>query len=140
MKIAIEMFVSIIFLTILILISTQLISAQLQIRNAKVFHLNVVKQIEASNYNAVTLDEMKKKAHLHGYSIEAEINRINKAKCNKCNSVWDVSSGRSHCLNCESQDVIYTYTQYRGTINMSYDIELPTLSIEEKGFVSAVIR
>lgn len=140
MKIVIETFVTIFFITLTVFIATQVISSQIQVNNAKEFHYNAMKGIEDSGLDDTAISSFKAQALNLGYTLNVDISGVEVIRCNDCNSTFSVSSNSTICGNCGSSDVYLESGNKRGLVSLLYDVEVPLLNILESGRVEGYVR
>lgn len=140
MKIVVETFVTIFFITLTVFIATQVISSQIQVNNAKEFHYNAMKGIEDSGLDSEVVAEFITKARTLGYDMVVDINGDDVMRCNNCNTTFDTSSGVISCGNCGSNKIYLEDGNKRGLVTLTYDVEVPLLGITENGRVEGYVR
>lgn len=70
MKGAIETFIGIIIITLMVVLSTSYITASLNTRHAQNYHSAMISEIEASNFSDVVIQECIEKAKANGFVKE----------------------------------------------------------------------
>lgn len=140
MKIVIETFVTIFFITLTVFIATQVISSQIQVNNAKEFHYNAMKGMEDSGLDSAVVSEFITTASTLGYNMDVDINGHDVMRCNNCNTTFDVSSGVVVCGNCGSNKIFLEDGNKRGLVTLIYNVEIPLLGITESGRVEGYVR
>ena len=140
MKIVIETFVTIFFITLAVFVGTQIIGSQLQISNAKEFHNNVIKGVEDSGFDVQTIKEFKKKAGNLGYKLEVDISGEDSIRCSDCNSSFKVEESLASCKNCKSMALYVEDGNRRGLVSLTYDIVIPLLNIKQQGTQEGYVR
>lgn len=139
MKIIIETFVTVIFVTLSVLLTTQLIESQLAISAAKNFHTNVVQVVEESNFNESVIEECMIRALDEGYTLEVVLDYTETMQCLSCNSLWE-SNEEINCVTCGSQSIYTVSNKKQGQIILTYGVNLVLLDIEREGMIVANAR
>ncbi|MFI3173045.1 MAG: hypothetical protein R3Y58_11865 [Eubacteriales bacterium] len=139
MKIVIETFVTVVFLTIMVLIASQLIGTEIQISTAKEFHANVVQLLEESDFNTTIIETCTTKAQELGYELDIVVQKESKLQCASCNTQWNLGEG-TICPTCSSSNIITNYVCHEGAVDMRYVVSLPLLGIEKTGSFESYAR
>lgn len=88
MKSAIETFVGIILIVLMVVIATCYITASIDTRQAQNFHSSVVTEIEASHFASSVIDELEQKAHDNGFTmIDGSGNKVSGLTVNVMSSM-----------------------------------------------------
>lgn len=140
MKIVIETFVTIFFITLTVFIASQIISSQIQVNNAKEFHYNAMKGMEDSGLDSAVVAEFIAMASTLGYIMAVDIDGDDVMRCKNCNTTFSVSSGVVVCGNCSSNKIFLEDGNRRGLVTLTYDVEVPLLGITENGRVEGYVR
>lgn len=139
MKIIIETFVTIIFLTIVVMLTTQIIGSQVSINNANSFHLNAVQAIEESNFDTAVITAYQAKAEEWGYELEVIVNHQVEKQCASCNYSWE-DEEELQCPICGSSNLYMNYISRGGEVILNYKVEVAILGIAEDGKLEAYAR
>lgn len=140
MKIVIETFVTIFFITLTVFIATQVISSQIQVNNAKEFHYNAMKGMEDSGLDTAVITELVNQGIDLGYEMNVDISGEDIMRCKSCNSSFDLDSGVLACGNCGSNKVFLEDGNQRGLVTLIYDVEVPLLGITQNGRIEGYVR
>ncbi len=133
MKVVIETFVTLFFLTIFVFVASQLISLQIQVEAANQYHLDVVKQIENSHFNQSVLSKCKEEAKQNDYQLTVLLGEKEELQCLDCNYRWQLTNDTLQCPLCRSKDVKVSNEQQQGTVTLVYQVEAPLLGIKKQG-------
>ncbi len=139
MKMIIETFVTIIFLSIAVVLTTQVIGSQISINQANDFHVNAVQVIEESNFDSGVIEKCKEEAEALGYTLTVNVYQEARTQCAECNHIWG-SETEGQCEICGST---YTFTNYLssgGIVTLDYGVELAMLGISKVGYLEANAR
>lgn len=139
MKIIIETFVTIIFFTIVVVLTTQIIGSQITISNANSFHLNAVQAIEESDFNENIIATYISKGEELGYELEVNIANQVVKQCTSCNYSWEYDD-TTRCPICGSSNLYTNYVSRGGEVILDYIVEVAVLGIVEEGQLEAYVR
>ena len=156
MKQIVETFVTIMLITVIVIVASQIIMVQVQISKAKELHATSIAQIEASNFNKETIAEIKEDltnnadSNFDLFNEDGEGNdgkevlmvtevTTPQKKCDNCMSVFsDVASSR--CPSCGTGN-LYTYKSDRyAIIELNYTVQIPLLKIQQDGVLTGYAR
>ncbi|MFI3208297.1 MAG: hypothetical protein R3Y40_04110 [Eubacteriales bacterium] len=138
MKLIIETFVTIIFLTMAVFLATQIIGSQITINGANDFHVNVVQEIEESNFSESVIEACKAEAEELGYTLSVAIDSTSMYQCASCNNIWE--EDQEVCPLCGSEYTYINYTSHKGEVVLDYTVELAVLGVCQEGRLEANIR
>lgn len=139
MKAIIEMFVTVVFLSLMVVIASQVIGSQLVINSAHTFHTNAVQKIEESDFDSGVIATCIQEAADKGYVLTVTYDRTNVIECTNCNSQWNIGEGVT-CSNCGSSNVVTNYENTSGEVKLTYDVEIALLGISESGTLQSNAR
>lgn len=139
MKLIIETFVTVIFLSLTVIIAAQIISSQVAINGATTFHTNAVQVIEESNFDNTVIAMCKEEAIANGYVLDVSVEKETKLVCSACNTMWEVSE-TIICPTCESTSSYVKQVTSEGLISLTYDVSVPILGIEKEGTLQSNAR
>lgn len=139
MKMIIETFVTIIFLSIAVILVAQVIESQITINQANDFHMNAVQVIEESNFNSEVIQACITEAELLGYTLNVSVNQESVSRCTSCNSTWDLQEN-TECPVCGNTSAYMDYISNDGIVTLDYIVELPMLGISQEGTLEANAR
>ncbi len=133
MKVVIETFVTLFFLTIFVFVASQLISLQIQVEAANQYHLDVVKQIENSHFNQSVLRKCREEAKQNDYELTVLVEEQEDLQCLDCNYKWQLKNNELQCPLCKSKNVQVSTNQQQGRVILVYKVEAPLLGIKKVG-------
>lgn len=139
MKMIIETFITILFLTVAVIVSTQLIGSQIIINNANDFLINAVQAIEESNFSGDVIMAYTEEAEKLGYTLEVIIEEEIALHCVSCNNMW-TSNGEERCPECGSESIYSSNTGHEGEVTLEYNVDLAFLGISKVGKLEANAR
>ncbi len=139
MKIVIEAFVSIFFITALVFIAAQVLGVQMQVNDAEEFQNNMVKKIENSNFNSMVIDECVEQANVKGYILSVNVKKEDVFTCNECNYQWPVDE-EVVCPTCGDDSIRVKHLYHEGCIALSYKVKSMLMGIEESGTIVSYAR
>lgn len=140
MKMVIETFVSLFFITLMVFVSVQLIGVGIQMSNMNEFHENVSRAIEDSGGNLEVVDYYEIKARELGYSLDVDYSVEERIRCSQCNSNYALEEDVVVCRNCSGVNLYVDSSNRRGIVALEYIVEIPLLNIVEEGRVEAYVR
>lgn len=139
MKMIIETFVTIIFLSIAVVLVSQVIGSQVTINQANDFHINAVQIIEESNFDNEVIEACISEAETLGYNLGVEVSYLNSQKCVACNHILEESE-EGVCQVCGSENT-YTYSVNKnGVVTLDYVVDMALLGISQEGYLEANAR
>lgn len=139
MRIAIETFVTMLFLSIVVIAITALIGSQIVVNTATDFHAGIIQRIEDSNFQENVIRQCISLGKENGYEIEVHANKKEFMQCSGCNYKWEVSNAVT-CPICNSSNITLNHVQHEGTVETKYQIKIPILGVEREGVISSNAR
>ena len=139
MKIAIETFVTMFFLSIVVIVITILIGSQITVNAATDFHAGIIQRIEDSNFQENVIRQCISLGKKNGYEIEVHINKKEFMQCSGCNYRWEISDV-VNCPVCSSQNITLNHVQHEGIVETRYQVKIPILGVEREGVISSNAR
>ena len=133
MKVVIETFVTLFFLTMFVFVASQLISMQIQVESANQYHVDIVKQIENSHFSDIVLEKCKEEAKQNNYELTIFVVENEELQCLDCNYTWPLAQDVLQCPLCKGKNVIVNERQLEGRVTMAYQVEAPLLGIKKEG-------
>lgn len=139
MKVIIETFVTIVFLSLTVVIAAQVISSQILINGASSFHTNAVQVIEESNFDSNVITVCVEEAQEKGYELTVSVDKSAMMVCSSCNSMWEIGE-EVNCPNCQSSNVYVSQISSDGLVTLVYDVSISMLGIEKEGILQSNAR
>lgn len=139
MRVIIETFITIIFLSLTVFVATQVIGAQIVINGANTFHTNAVQLIEESDFDSTVIAECISQAEAEGYILEVTVDKVSMFVCDSCNTMWEVGEV-VQCENCKSSNVYEKQISSDGVVTLRYQVGISMLGIEQEGSLQSNAR
>lgn len=139
MKVMIETFITVVFLSLIVVIGGQVIGAQISVNNATTFHSSAVQVMEESNFDETVIEEVIASASENGYELTVEVDQVSLIQCSNCNSQWELG-GPVTCSHCGSTNVVTNYLTHDGVVTLNYDVDIALLNIHESGSITSYAR
>lgn len=140
MKVVIETFITIFFITLTVFIATQVIASGLQVSQAKEFHINAARAIEDSGMSEEVCREYQSKAENLGYQFSLVNIGEDLIRCRSCNSGFDMALDISECENCGSENLYIDSGNRRGLVSLDYEVTVSLLGISKEGRLETYVR
>ncbi len=139
MKLVIETFITIFFITAIVFVSTQMLGAQIQVNAAEEFQNNIVKKIEESNFDDGVIASCVLQAEQEGYGLEVDVNKVDMLWCNSCNTKWELDN-RVVCPTCGGSKIGITRVYHDGCVVLTYQVSAALFGFEQTGRIVSYAR
>lgn len=139
MKVAIEIYATIMILVIGVLLLLQIFVLGTALDNAHTYLRKAVSKIEFENTTATVVADYEQEAADLGYGLEyVEYHNIIRG-CKLCNYVFRELDTIDVCVSCGGRDVIEERYSY-GELKLIYDLVVPILGLRKETYLIAYVR